>query len=445
MDRSGNVAPIFALIFLGASTLVGGAVDLGLIQVQKARLQQAADSAALAAASPSGVLNPAAAAASHFAAHFGPDDDATHRFNRDGDVYRVTATSTATLPVLGGFGFASPELAVLAEAVPAQEASIEVAIAYDATNSMAFGSSWTDARAALGDALQSLRLRAEPGHFRVSFVPFQDRVNIGEDNTQWLRGEGGGEGGVEAPLDMVAAGSGGRAEEGEDLYPENWSLEDDWNGCVEPREEVIGEFEWALDADAPSLQAFDVSIPRVTGGLAARGGKYPYCPKEPMLALSEAVDPVLEAADRLKKGGTGRFDVGLAWAWRMLSGGWSDAVGGEGYPASGEDDDDTLKLAVLVTDGHTNAYKYEMDETSDFGWNNGSTTAFEHLVDLCTRMKDDGVTLFVFQINGNRRATSYFEACATSPTHYRAVADTHDLAAAFAHFGRWGGDARLIR
>lgn len=421
MDRSGNVTSIFAFGIIAVTTLAGGAVDLSMLQAHKSRLQAAADAAALAAASPAGKKDPHAAAAAVFDAHRRADrsgPSAAHKLSKNGEVYRVDASASPELYLLGAFGMAPREVHVFAEAVAATAGGIELAIAYDATSSMSFGSSWSDARDALGAALQSLQSKARPGEFRVSFAPFNDRVNIGVDRAAWLTG------------DIPA--------EAED---DGWTFAD-WEGCAEPREETIGSFDWALDDDVPADQPFEVSIAAVTGGLAEKYGNAPVCPEEPVLALTESVADVTAAADRLKKGGTGRFEVGMAWAWRLLSPDWEGLWGASGYPAPYKK---AQKAALLITDGHTTAYKYEMDKAEDFGHNNASVTSLEHLVDLCARMKDEGVIVFVFQINGNPHATTYFQACASSSWHYRAVADGHELAAAFEDLGRWGDAARLVR
>ena len=50
-DRSGSIAIVFALMAVITTSLIGGAIDFGRAYSMKARLQQAVDTASLAAAS----------------------------------------------------------------------------------------------------------------------------------------------------------------------------------------------------------------------------------------------------------------------------------------------------------------------------------------------------------------------------------------------------------
>ncbi|NJR13461.1 MAG: hypothetical protein HC779_03430 [Phyllobacteriaceae bacterium] len=62
----------------------------------------------------------------------------------------------------------------------------EIAIAVDLTNSMNFGMSWAHVSDALGELLNSLKAQGPSARFRVSLVPFNDRVNLGPTSLDWL-------------------------------------------------------------------------------------------------------------------------------------------------------------------------------------------------------------------------------------------------------------------
>lgn len=89
------------------------------------------------------------------------------------------------------------------------------------------------------------------------------------------------------------------------------------------------------------------------------------------------------------------------------------------------------KKLIFVSDGKTLAYDYEMSQTSGWGYNTGSVAAFEHMVEMCRRIKEDDIEIYMVQPNGNPHATSYFQECATSPDHYYAVPNGSDVTIAF--------------
>ncbi|NNL90449.1 MAG: hypothetical protein HKP25_15420, partial [Marinicaulis sp.] len=205
-----------------------------------------------------------------------------------------------------------------------------------------------------------------------------------------------------------------------------------WNGCVEPREEVDGAFTWSLDDDRPTSDPFVASIPGVTGGLSAApwGSNPPTCPSVALTGPTDRVQDIIDAASNFTQGGTGRFDVAMAWSWRLLSPRWSGLWGVPAYPAVNTDK--ARKVVVFVTDGRTEAYTYELSQMRSWGHNEGSEDGFENMVHVCDRMKtDDDIEIFMFRINGNAHAESYMRDCATSADHYEHVNNNAELELAF--------------
>jgi len=126
---------------------------------------------------------------------------------------------------MGGFGMSDMKVTVDSKATIGSTVGAEVSIAIDTTNSMAFGSSWNHTMGTIEKLMEDMQKFTGDDDFYVTLVPFQDRVNIGKHNVNgksWLDAKG---------FDM-----------------------DDWDGCVEPREEKKGAFKWMLDDDSPTKE-----------------------------------------------------------------------------------------------------------------------------------------------------------------------------------------------
>jgi Flp pilus assembly protein TadG len=298
---------------------------------------------------------------------------------------------------------------VLSEATNGSDKGVEIAIAFDATNSMGFGSSWSTAMNTLGSVFEQMKAQSGSDNFYATLFPFQDRVNVGTRNASWLN---------------AAAPAG-------------------WNGCVEPREETKGTVTWSLDDDTTTSEPFAPSAIGV-GGLAARGGGYPHCPAESIVGPTNDVNALVESAKRYSKSGTGRPDVGLAWLWRSLSPKWQGHWGVAGYPAS--DTKQRRKIAILITDMLTSAYKHEAMADGSLPNNQAPAAALEHMVDICTGMKASGIEVWMLRISGYDTADPYFRACSSGDDHYHVIRNNNDLANVLEIVGRTvEGHPRLVR
>jgi len=166
-------------------------------------------------------------------------------------------------------------------------------------------------------------------------------------------------------------------------------------------------------------------------------------------------DAVVQTAlDGRQSTGTGRFDEGLAWGWRLFSPSWTGEWGLAHYPSAyGEHE----TIVMLFTDGQSTAYDSEVltgpergrtspDGRAKFGHNRGWPMGFAHLVDLCGRMKAAGVRIIMMQLEGNDDFTSNAKACASSPEDHFSVDGLTTLETALSSLAlaRAGG-VRLVR
>lgn len=163
------------------------------------------------------------------------------------------------------------------------------------------------------------------------------------------------------------------------------------------------------------------------------------CPDVAIAGPTNDIDYVIKESKKLKKGGSGRYDVGLAWAWRAMSPEWRGKWGVSNYPSKLPKDIPSgntsakirKKYIVYMTDGRSNAFKLEAMKEESWGWNNGSKKAFEHIAALCETIKADGIEIYMLQIPGNSNATPYFESCASTPSHHIMVDEVEDISFAF--------------
>ena len=407
-DRGGNISVLFALSLVPIAGFSFAAVDFKMMSNVRHSYQMVADTAALAAAS--SPTDPYTTSDGYFDANtvlLPGTTIVSHGLQVDGSTFVYSATVTYET-IFGSFiGVDSITIDISATAVRNQSTANEIAIVLDATNSMGFGDRWDDAVEAMETALKEIEASTVEGNFYASYVPYQDRVNIGTSRAGWLNDEAPG----------------------------------GWNGCVEPREGVIGSYAFALDDTPPIGDERFIASHNLDGGLWERGGNYPHCPDE-LVEPTPSITAVAQAFEGVKRNGTGRFDIGMAWGWRLLSHEWGSYWGQSGYPST---DADARQMLIFIADGNSNAYHWEvrsditgpddpeLGELSEdsYGNNKGTVTGFEHMEDLCERIKEDDIELLVMQIGGQDHARPHFQACASSEAHYFEFDDLDDWVAAF--------------
>jgi len=417
--EDGNVAMTFSLMLVPVLILVGAAIDYSRLSSVHKKLQDAADAAA---------LNAALAYSSDEDTNLNEIGNQAFDENAYATDKMVILNKNASMTennsvsyVLNGkldpifvqlFGYPKLDFTVESEASLLASKGLEVAIAFDVTNSMTHGTNWQDSMAVIENTLEGMKDFAGEDNFYVSLVPFADGVNIGDANKNWVGG----------------------------------SIPNGWEGCVSPREEIDGPFAWAIDDDTAMTQPFTAMLP---------GEKYensPYssspfpknCPNTAITGPTSEPNEIIKAANGLTSGGTGRFDQGLAWAWRLLSPKWQGDWGLENYPTS--DTNGRKKKIIFLTDGRSEAYSSYMSREQSWGFNNGSIVAFEHIVELCRKVKAADIELYVLQTGGNPHAVSYLQQCASSPEHYYTVSQTSDITIAFSDIlNEFESDLRLVR
>ena len=394
-DHRGGTATIVGLAFPALMLALGGSIDAGVAYSARAELQSAVDAAALAAASSGSTdfTELSTLADQYFHANAPGHTNVTNvtgALSEQGDGLRYTASGKVETAFLKLIGKREIDLEVSAQA-NRETTGVEIVMVLDTTGSMGFGSSWPDAKAAMHEMLQSLDDLSAGEDFYATLVPMADRINVGTGKTAWMS--------------MSPAPA-------------------DWQGCFEPREQHHPGFPHALSDDPPDTASF---LPTADGyhisGLADQS--FFTCPAE-ILGPTDNIASIESAVESLSLSGTGRFDEGMAWAWRLLSPRWQGRWSVTGYPS---DYGDRRKVVVLITDKYTVAFDYEVGgaDGHSFGWNQGSRRGFEHLAHTCDQMKSEGIEIHAVYVNGNSHGVSYMQDCATDANHYHEVTNVTTL------------------
>ncbi|MEM9739023.1 MAG: TadE/TadG family type IV pilus assembly protein [Pseudomonadota bacterium] len=401
-DSNGNIAMIAGLTFVPLAALAGFSVDYARAQNHQVALQTAVDMAALSAgrlgnptqAELDALVAAVVSANFEFASQY---PGLVPSASLSGDEVTVSASiNFETVLAIGGFDVG---VTSIVEREHGLDAPLEFSMIMDTTNSMALVSnSWDDAVSAINWTFGELTAGATVENpANIMFMPISDRVNIGTENADWLSGPA----------------------------PSNW------NGCVEPRytpEVVDGDPEptppiatagepatgWNLDTVSHVDAKFEASIPGVTGGLSDKGSSWPKCP-DAFTGPTSNLTELSNAVNSAQASGTGRFDLALAWGWRLVSEDWQDEFGTTDFPGAAGDTD---KMITIVTDSHTVAWDWEAggsdgDRPGGYAHNTLPDFGFAQIEALCQQIKDDDVEIAVLLTNSYSRAKTPWETCAS--------------------------------
>ncbi|MEM8785074.1 MAG: pilus assembly protein TadG-related protein [Pseudomonadota bacterium] len=394
--KCGNFAVAVALSIVPIAVAGGGAVDYSRAIANRVTLQKIADAAALAGAS---IQNPSASEAMaqrHFDAALTHHPDlvgATAAISVEGNRVSVAANASTDmlLASLAGVSDLSVSVEAIAERANGLAAPFELVIALDATNSMAWAGAREKAAEELGSMLSAVYggASSHPDHY-ITFIPYTDRINVGVDKAAWA----------------ASAPSAG------------------WTGCLQPRHEPQAGFPFAMGDTPPGDLPFDA----MPDGFAQPEFGTVGC-RDPIVGPTTSRTEVQTALDTYATGSTGRQDLAVAWAWRLLSPRWQGEWGPAHYPA---DYGDRRKFFAFVTDGRSSLFCEEVNPNypsppdgyasvpSCIGSNEITHDGFANIQHMCEQMKADGIEIHVLYVNGVAHGEPYMQACASEGAYYSA-------------------------
>jgi len=386
-NNSGNIAITFALASLPILGAVGAAIDYTRYHQIHSDMQNAADSAALAAVIDKEDLTEAQIrrlVRKYFIANGG--EAKVERKTRvrgretaeDVVVDAWVRVDTLFMHLLNGKKANKITVKAVARKTEIKSKGAEIALVVDTTASMNYGSTWAETVNVVEKALQKIEDDTEAGSLYTTLIPFTDRVNIGTSRTDWL-----------SATDSLT----------------------DWLGCVELLESNQPGYPYHVELGTPN-NTFLPTVPKYWTGVYLTRGNVD-CPpaiEGPTKRLSD----IRTAMDGLSPNSysTGRFDEAIAWGWRAVAKEWRGEWGVSGsYPS---DDPDVQKVIAFFTDGKTNINHFEFDatKTDEYGWNRGSEIVFWHFENMCERIKAEGIEVYIFHVVGNSHSVDPFKRCA---------------------------------
>ncbi len=165
----------------------------------------------------------------------------------------------------------------------------EFVIAFDITNSMVFTPSEFElAVDAMQDFVRQMFSTGRQDRIVGTVLPFSDRVRLPERSNAWFTG----------------------------------SRPAHWEGCLQVREQVVAGRPQTLTDDPPSIAPFTY-FSRYTADTGGHSYEFNCFGSEATIAEARP-DRLVDALDEMGRGGTGRPDEGMAWAWRLLSPRWAN-------------------------------------------------------------------------------------------------------------------------
>ncbi len=426
-DTRANIAMTFALCFGAMATAAGGGLDYSRSVSIGSELQAALDSGVLAAASLTQTRDSETVVRAYIEAALSDHGNIVESLSvtvlnqTSLNSREVGATASVRVPTTL-LGMAGINYLTVTRETRAEERArdIEISLVLDISSSMR-GNKIDSLRGAAIDFVDTMLTADVAGMTSMSVVPYGGTVKL--DNTFFRFVQSGSSFtlpglGYSVPLPGSAA---------------------DWNGCLEMT---------AAQADSMTLPAGGLGVvPNFTVWNRANG----WCPDE------SGTEAVFLSNDRnrlvgllnnfdnpILSDGTGT-DIGTGWGMRALDPSWRGGLNGDAEfndrPA-GFDDDETMKVLVVMTDGGITQQRRPDDTfvpqsslvhmgtrgTDDLYNKNAARSNFE---DLCNYAKDNGVLVYTiaFQVRGNSNRQD-MENCASTPAQYHNV-EGLDISTAF--------------
>ena len=134
--------------------------------------------------------------------------------------------------------------------------------------------------------------------------------------------------------------------------------------------------------------------------------------------------------DALQTGGSTSGQLGMAWAWYMLSPNFTSVWDKEtANQAMAYDTKELVKVAVLMTDGEFN---YATCKGLSSGTLCNATNTYTQAQAICTAMKAQKIVIYTVGLElTDTNATNFLTDCASSPAYAHLAADVDELKVAF--------------
>lgn len=428
-DDRGNVGLVFAAVVIPVVGMIGFSIDYGQALSARASLQSAMDSAVLAAGREyqvSGDANRAIAEAeTHFTVAMQGRDGVEILTNTvHANDSRMTFSARVRTPTTFArlLGIENIEVSSTSEAMLTAggiDKNLEISLMLDITGSMCQPCSKLMELKTAAKDLIDIVVQDDQSKFtsRVALVPFSNAVNVGSTYFEPVTGE------VQVVEDQYSYPAGcykdGRLKSTCEGNPKYLAVEGhSYSSCVVER---AGSNKFTDSAPAGDPQAYlgVYDVERANASVHAIDEDTPCEPQSRIVPLSSDKAGLQDAIDEFRAGGFTAGHIGTAWAWYMLSPSWNTIWPAESQTAA-YGDAETMKIAVLMTDGDYNAA---------YQTGNGSSDA--QAKQICRNMKSEGVTVYTVGFKVSAKAKALLENCATSAGQFFDATSGDELKLAF--------------
>lgn len=406
-DERGGVAVMSAIMMSVLFLVAGMAIDGQRAFLLKVKLQQIADSAILAAGaeSESGTVTVAelqAIASRYLAANPIPPELATVSFgngeyDEDSRVIELRLEGMMETSLLKIAGIETITTTATARALKTVPGPMELAIALDATGSMAFplpGSTKNKMQAVQEQVSALIERLKDYSDARIAIVPFYmySRVPVANDNASWMKA------------------STRRSYQA-------------WSGYVGVRSAGYRETVNSTDVD-----------------------KYPYIypagsvtEMVPLTSAATGSATLLAALNATSASGSSFVPMGLIWAWNMLT---PEAPFTEAKTRAEMEALGGRKILMVITDGGNNVAP-QPDGTLSISGSIATSNTIQ--ANLCTNAKAEGIEIYaVNYLDNNVANQELLRNCATDDSRYFNVTNASELENAFQNITSKMTSVRLL-
>ncbi len=407
--------------------MLGMAVDYGRAIQHRTQLQTSLDSAVLAAGRDYQVNGDSARAETVAAEYFSTSMEGvegTEIVENTADAETSTMKFSGKVVVETSFsrilGIKELEVSSTAESMLAKggiDKNLEISLMLDITGSMCSPcSKLSDMKSAAKDLINILVQDDQSEHTsRVALVPFSHAVNVGSAYFEQVTGQ------PQVVEDVFSYPAScykkGKLKSSCNGNPDYLVVEGhSYSSCVVER---AGSNKFTDARPGSGNQTYLGIYDLKRQDSSAVDDDTPCKPESRIVPLSDDKDGLNDAIDGFEAEGATAGQIGTAWAWYMLSPSWNSFWPVESRAGS-YGGDDTMKIAVLMTDG---------DYNTAYQTGNGSSSA--QAKQLCKNMKDEGITVYTVGFMVSAAAKSMLKECGTSSSHFYDATSGEQLKIAF--------------
>lgn len=443
-EERGSLIIFSLLALIGMMTASGMAIDFVRYENTRVRLQATLDRAVLAAAALDQTLDAEDVVNDYFAKADIPDYTLEVTVDEGLNYKTVTATATSTFSnfFLNMVGISDMTVTASGGADERIQ-NVEISLVLDISGSMASYSRLTNLKSAAKEFVDTVLNASTEDMISISLIPYAGQVNAGEALYEQYN------------VNTVHGYSHCIEFTDSDFETTTMSTSTEY--------EQMQHFAWTSSSSSP------IYYPWCPVGRQDYAGDGNHDDDYKIVPLSQDTDVLKDAIDDLDATSMTGIHYGMKWAATLLDPGTQGVV--TNLIADGEidaafagrpvaySDGETLKVVVLMTDGE-NVTQYRIDDwaydsTSDYDyWNDhglwwylyryvysyywsyyydqvaSSSQADTMLSNICSAVKDQGVTVFTVGFDPSSHSEDVLKDCASSSAHYYDVSGT-EISVAF--------------